>query len=620
MMVLQSHLQPSDPASLGKYFLEDQHQGINVDFILLSGGKKLLVHSLMLRNASPSLKALIDTSCSCFQPDAIFLPQKYSSVLSHFVDLLYTGSSFLPKNLIPPLKELTYLLGIVNVSLDENVPQNNEASDNDETENPDDQIPFKLCTQISRGSQKPFTLSLPQSRMTRNFSNLKHLETLEGFNGRVQEEYNKCPIGEYAGPYDLNEKLKLDILLPNTNLDYLQYSDFIHPENVSCRVFHVEKGYENLSDLDKIDALNILKSDDCASDDQSGDSNDEDTGKVYYTCQKKKCRIPCPCAPCCTQEKQCPEHKVKHLQLFDDKEHSIVIRSSEDFCRDESFFDTSYIIKFAGIPLNCSHCQKDLLHHKLYHISFHDDCKFCKQNWFKLFAKDRNDLHEREKKERDYYRTVCPHCDKKFCEPASAKKHIELAHNQSPFTCEVCSTSFHSKQAKEYHNTLKHSTSKASEKCDVCHKVLASKISLRNHMMYVHSEERKFECKSCDQKFKQKKSLKKHYLQVHSINQYQEMYHEPESEMRYSCEQCGSHYKQKATLNHHIRQKHNQHIGKSDMTCNQCPSKFKEKKSLISHVKLQHGEPSVDFKCTECGKLFNQKKNLNKHKFRFHKT
>ena len=121
MMVLQSHLQPSDPASLGKYFLEDQHQGINVDLILLSGGKKLLVHSLMLRNASPSLKALIDSSCSCFQPDVIFLPQ-------NFVDLLNTGSSFLPKNLIPPLKELTYLLGIVNVSLlDENVPQNNDV-------------------------------------------------------------------------------------------------------------------------------------------------------------------------------------------------------------------------------------------------------------------------------------------------------------------------------------------------------------------------------------------------------------------------------------------------------------------------------------------------------------
>jgi hypothetical protein len=133
-------------------------------------------------------------------------------------------------------------------------------------------------------------------------------------------------------------------------------------------VFHVEKEYKNLSDLDKIDALNDLQSEDCSSDDQSSDADDEETGKVYYTCQKKKCRIPCPCAPCCTQEKQCPEHKVKHLQ-----------------------------------------------------------------NWFKLFAKDRNDLHKREKKERHYYRSVCPHCDKQFCEPASAKKHIELEHNQSPF-------------------------------------------------------------------------------------------------------------------------------------------------------------------------------------------
>ena len=27
--------------------------------------------------------------------------------------------------------------------------------------------------------------------------------------GRVQQEYNTCPVGPYAGPYDQNKKLKL---------------------------------------------------------------------------------------------------------------------------------------------------------------------------------------------------------------------------------------------------------------------------------------------------------------------------------------------------------------------------------------------------------------------------
>ena len=129
-------------------------------------------------------------------------------------------------------------------------------------------------------------------------------------------------------------------MLPDSDLNYSSYSEFVHPENVSCGEFNVGKNYEKLNDLEKIDALAALVSDDDSSDDQVSDEDEEDTDseKVYYTCLKKKCRIPCPCAPCCTKEKQCTEHKVKHLQLFDEKEHSIVIRSSEDFCRDESFF------------------------------------------------------------------------------------------------------------------------------------------------------------------------------------------------------------------------------------------------------------------------------------------
>ena len=118
IMGFQANFQSSDCSSLGKSILEDQHQGINVDFILSSGGEKVLVHSIMIRNSSPMLKALLHTSCTCSQPNAILLPQEYSSVLSHFVALLYMGSSFLPKNLVPQLKELALLLGIANVSLD----------------------------------------------------------------------------------------------------------------------------------------------------------------------------------------------------------------------------------------------------------------------------------------------------------------------------------------------------------------------------------------------------------------------------------------------------------------------------------------------------------------------
>ena len=79
---------------------------------------------------------------------------------------------------------------------------------------------------------------------------------------------------------------------------------------------------------------------------------------------KKKCKIPCVCSPCRTQEEQCKLHSMKHLKLFDEKEDAMSIRRNEEFCRDESFFSSSYLVKYSGIPTRCIKCQKDLIHHK----------------------------------------------------------------------------------------------------------------------------------------------------------------------------------------------------------------------------------------------------------------
>ena len=127
-------------------------------------------------------------------------------------------------------------------------------------------------------------------------------------------------------------------------------------------------------------------------------------------------------------------------------------------------------------------------------------------------------------KEDHYYRSVCPYCNKRFYEPSSAKKHIEFEHGTVPFRCDACNKTFHSKQGKEYHDSVKHLTGKVSVQCSICEKVLASKISLNAHMKYVHSEERKHSCSRCDSKFKHKKDLKNHCLYVHNSNQYEEFY------------------------------------------------------------------------------------------------
>ena len=41
------------------------------------------------------------------------------------------------------------------------------------------------------------------------FSNHANIVKLDGFKGRLQKEYNMCPVGPYYGPYDQNENLEL---------------------------------------------------------------------------------------------------------------------------------------------------------------------------------------------------------------------------------------------------------------------------------------------------------------------------------------------------------------------------------------------------------------------------
>ena len=238
-------------------------------------------------------------------------------------------------------------------------------------------------------------------------------------------EYNTCPVGSYAGPYDQNESLNLSLQLPNSNLNYEEYSEYIHPPNVVCREFSISKNYADLDDLKKIDAIN------------SGELNSkvdsECDEEILYTCIHKKCKIPCPCSICVTEEDQCSEHNMRHSKLFDEKKDSMLIRSDASFCRDASFLSSSYLVKYSGIPVNCLKCRKDLVHHKAYHIAFHENCKFCIQNWFKLRAESVSEFKENQKKEDHYYDSVCPYCNKKCCELYFAKKHVEYEHDRLGF-------------------------------------------------------------------------------------------------------------------------------------------------------------------------------------------
>ena len=147
---------------------------------------------------------------------------------------------------------------------------------------------------IDPNTNETFSLSFPLSRRGTDISNFNVTVSLDGFDGHLQVEYNKSPVGPYQGPYDQNEALDLNIQLPDSDLDYKKYTEFRHLDTLACNRFAVKESYDDIDDLLKIDAIRI--------DEENHDSDDEsdigDDDNLQYTCQHGDCRIPCPCFPC----------------------------------------------------------------------------------------------------------------------------------------------------------------------------------------------------------------------------------------------------------------------------------------------------------------------------------
>jgi uncharacterized Zn-finger protein len=228
------------------------------------------------------------------------------------------------------------------------------------------------------------------------------------------------------------------------------------------------------------------------------------------------------------------------------------------------------------------------------------------------FAENIDELQSAVKKHADYLKSVCPHCDSKFCEPHFRKKHIEYEHGEAPFTCDYCTTKFHSKQAKEYHEAVHHLPAGQKEKCPICQKEFHAKVTLNKHLKYVHSEEKKHSCVICETKFKRKSDMRIHVQYVHGFNMSKAMYGNFEDEEEFKCDKCDLSFKYKKGLNEHRRMKHELGTDKH-FQCDDCPSQFKQKKSLDEHKRLKHTDEKPQFPCPDCDKVFNQKNNMKRH-------
>ena len=481
------------------------------------------------------------------------------------------------------------------------------------------------------------SLTLPESRVTRETFSLDQfsvLEKLDGFKGRMQKEFNEDNYGPYMGPYDQSDKLPLKLQLPGSELTFQTYTDFRH-EDPECHSYSIKKSYSEIGDLEKIKSLQIEDA-----------ADDRIPIKVKYTCQSKKCEIPCICKDCCLGDPQCKAHNVAHEDTFDYERDSMTIRSSKDLFKDSSFLSHCYTIRYPKIPINCPECEKDLLHHNLYHIKYHESCKFCLQLRHKLTASTPQDFQKEVKFQAKFLGCICPHCgkqfverhkrdkhleyahgktriccafcekrfategdlkqhesvahpkaehykkamhlecpqcDQKFFDKLSRKKHIEKAHGNKRNDCNLCEETFASKQALIYHLDIFHKNT-SPVKCDMCFVTFTSLVSLKNHKKYLHSSPPKSKCCLCDAKFKQKKELNFHIRNRHQVNTYD-----------------------------HFMNDWNDPEDRQIFQCNLCENDYKYKKDLEAHNKKCHGKEVNTFTCSKCDKCFSQKNNCLRH-------
>jgi len=166
--------------------------------------------------------------------------------------------------------------------------------------------------------------------------------------------------------------------------------------------------------------------------------------------------------------------------------------------------------------------------------------------------------------------------------------------------------------------------------CHLCHKILANKRYLRDHMMKRHSEVTRVVCEYCAKEFKST-NIKSHIKEMH-INAIESkcpicekvfprkkpmidhMRRVHTEESRVVCQFCAKDVKS-TNIKNHIKE---MHTDVRETKCPICDKVFPRKKPMTDHMRLVHSEEKAV--CDMCSKTFENRTYLLRHIRTFHST
>ena len=329
-----------------------------------------------------------------------------------------------------------------------------------------------------------------------------------------------------------------------------------------------------------------------------GSASTKDMG-VVYTCQMLNCVIHCPCSICndnrnncrllCKREvcqdcnSQCIQHQLKLTRLFNaDTDHFMLLTDNMKKYR--------FANPYAGIPISCNTCTKDVLEHQVFHLVFHLRCRFCR--------------HEIRPFEQQTVVTI-----------EDYRQSVKILNWAEDRTCSFCLIKSHDKYGRERHEETIHEKKEQKFKCEHCNKSYSNTNALKHHITTHNPEQEKFTCDICGSQFSTKRTLARHKQIIHD---------EAPGKSNNECENCGQTFSVPDALNRHMNE---QHFGTNvnldyvenmdslfEIKCNYCEQKFKRKSNMVRHIENVHNESEKrNNTCPRCDSKFSRKDALKRH-------